>query len=81
MSRWLKLIWFAELPWTRYHAAVGINAEKTRCGITRSTRAILPSEKSNRIGFDTGGKEDCLKCLAVLRHRYGQENIVEVKVE
>lgn len=77
MSRYLKLIWFAEDPWTKYHAAVGISAQKTLCGIYRSTRAMLPSEKLST--WEHGFK--CLKCLAALRKRYGTEDIAEVKVE
>ncbi len=77
MSRYLKLIWFAEDPWTKYHAAVGINAEETVCGIIRSTRAILRKEIKNP--YIHG--EDCLRCLAALRKRYGTEDIAEVKVE
>ncbi len=76
MSRYLKLIWFAEDPWTKYHASVGINAEETLCGVLRSTRAILPSEK-----FIYGEVHKCCKCLAVLRKTYGTEDIAEVKVE
>jgi len=81
MSRYLKLIWFKEDPWTRYHAAVGISAEKTLCGVVRSTRRILPSEKIDRCL--NGGK--CKKCLAVLGNlvgrKYGPGDIVEIKVE
>jgi len=77
MSRYLKLIWFKEDPWTKCHAAIGIKAEKTLCGATRSTRPILPSEKMN----PRDKAFQCLKCLAALRKRYGAENIVEVKVE
>jgi hypothetical protein len=80
MSRYLKLIWFAEETWTKYHAAVGIKTEKTLCGIIRSTRAILPNEKKNPYIYG----ENCLKCLAVLGNlvgRYGPNDIVEVKVE
>lgn len=76
MSRWLKLIWFAEDRWTKYHAAVGINAEKTLCGIMRSTRAILPSEKGERQRTKL-----CLKCLAALKKRFGYEDVRTVKVE
>ena len=79
MSKYLKLIWFTEDHWTKIHAAVGIKAEKTLCGITRSTRAILPSEK-----FEPGmcaPDPRCRKCLAVLIKRYGAEDIMEVKVE
>ena len=82
MSRWLKLIWFAEDPWTKYHAAVGIKAEKTLCGIIRSTRAILPTEKlTNQSIHEQERKYKCKKCLAALRYRYVHENVVEVKVE
>lgn len=84
MSKCLKLIWFAEDSWTKYHAAVGINAEETLCGIIRSTRAILPSEKLKwiRVGHTAHPvKPKCLKCLATLRRRYGTEDIDEVKVE
>ncbi len=83
MSRYLKLIWFAEDSWTKYHAAVGINAEETLCGIIRSTRAILPSEKMRSGNLATMAvlhTQKCLKCRATLRKRYETEDITEVKV-
>lgn len=76
--RYLKLIWFAEDPWTKYHAAVGVNAQKTLCGVYRSTRAILPSEKlkaPHRMRVCR-----CLNCLATLRKHYGGEDIERVKI-
>ena len=82
MSKYLKLIWFAEESWTKYHAAVGIKAEKTLCGVFHSTRAILPSEKFNVPSAITWAQgQKCLKCCAALRKRYGTEDVVEVKVE
>lgn len=78
MSRYLKLIWFAEDPWTKVHAAVGINAQKTLCGIVRSTRPILSGEKD---WHNVSHFQKCLKCRAALRHRYGFEDVVDVKVE
>ncbi len=93
MTKYLKLIWFAEDPWTKYHAAVGIRVErnspqskKTLCGIMRSTRAILPSEKFKSYPVKEKGWKDwregtkCSKCLAALRKHYGAENIEKVKV-
>lgn len=80
MTRYLRLIWFFEGKWTKYHAAIGINAQKTLCGIWRSTRAILPSEKINPyIGFGDEGF-CCLKCVVALIKRYGAEDVVKVKV-
>lgn len=82
MTKYLKLIWFAEDPWTKYHAAVGIAAQKTLCGVYRSTRAILPSEKlkpRKPVSWQKEGTK-CSKCLAALRKRYGYEDVVEVKV-
>lgn len=77
MSRYLKLIWFAEDSWTKYHAAVGIKAEKTLCGIIRSTGPILPSEKMKPpVNYDK-----CLRCLTAIRKRYGYDDVVEVKVK
>lgn len=81
MSRWLKLIWFKEDPWTKVHAAVGINAKETLCGIERSYREILPSE-TYRFFTKKGSKYlKCKKCLAALRHRYGHEDVVKVVVK
>lgn len=77
MGRYLKLIWFTENPWTRKHAAIGINALKTLCGVWRSARAILPNEKD---WHTVSHYKKCGKCLAVLRKRYGSEDIVKVKV-
>ena len=88
MSRWLKIIWFKEGLWTKYHAAVGINAEKTLCRIRHSITPILPSEKRPELSpyvLETYRKNlnlpHCRKCLAVLRRKYGTEDITEVKVE
>ncbi len=85
MTKYLKLIWFAENPWTKYHAAVGINAQKTLCEIYRSTRAILPSEKWGVPRLRThdafAPQDKCHKCLAALRKHYGAEDIEKVKVE
>lgn len=87
MSKYLKLIWFKEESWTKYHAAIGINASATVCGIIRSSfrdfrnsnRPILPRE---RLKYWPPVKHtQCLKCLAALRHRYGHKNVVKVKVE
>lgn len=74
MTKRPKLIWFFEDNWTKCHAAIGINAERTVCGIFRSSRAILPSEicKSNM------PMQKCLKCLAALRPGYGYEDGVAV---
>lgn len=80
MAKYLKLIWFAEEPWTKYHAAVGINAEETVCGIIRSTRPILPSEKRLLNPHAIHRLSKCSNCLAALRKRYGREEIERVKV-
>ena len=78
MSRWLKLIWFVEDPWTRKHAAIGINAVKTLCGIWRSTRPILPSEKD---WHTISHYQECGKCRRVLKAKYGHEDVVSIKIE
>ena len=78
MSRWLKLIWFVENTWTTKHAAIGINAVKTLCGILRSTRAILPSEKD---WHTVSHYLQCGKCRRVLKAKYGHADIVTVKVD
>ena len=81
MSKYLKLIWFAEKSWTTYHAAVGINAEETICGILRSTRAILPSEKLIKSHPSMIRIEKCLRCLAALKKRHGAEDVEKVQVK
>ena len=64
-----KLIWFAESGWTKYHAAIGIKAGFTVCGIMRSNRAILSREKPTKLmkcseWFEQKGR--CRRCLAAL---------------
>ncbi len=80
--RYLKLIWFTEDPWTKYHASIGMAAQKTVCGVFRSTRAILRTETLNYIVPKSEYKElQCSKCLAILRKRYGGEDVERVKVD
>ena len=79
MSRYLKVIWFAENHWTRYHATIGIDADETLCGMKRMGR-ILPSEKYD---FSTYGLPilSCLNCRNALRKRYGYNDVQRVRIE
>ena len=80
MAKYLKLIWFFEDDWTKYHASVGSNAKQTLCGIKRSTRPILPREKLYEPNVWKNLDLRCHNCLAALRKRYGNEDIERVKV-
>ncbi len=82
MSKYLKLIWFTGYRWTKFHAAIGIKAEKAICGAIRSTSPILPSKKFPfHRSITTANTTRCLRCLSALRKKYGTEDIAEVKVK
>lgn len=79
MKKWKRCIWFIEQGWTKVHAVVGIDGAKTLCGIKRSTRRVLNSEK-NRLKLNPfeGRYQNCKKCQAVTKGRYGGLNAYTV---
>ena len=78
MKKRKKVIWFVEEGWTKQHAAIGISANSTMCGILRSTRKISRSE----VYWRTLNKYyRCKKCLKGLRKHFGATDVVEVYIK
>ncbi len=77
MKKRKRLIWFVEKGWTRVHAVVGIDGAKTLCGIKRSARRVSNKEKD---GHELSSFQDCRKCQAVTRKRYGYVDAYTVPV-
>lgn len=60
----------------RIHAAVGIDAVKTVCGIPRSTRRISDVEKAQ---LTICSRPPCKRCTVGLEKRYGLKNALHVE--
>lgn len=67
-KKWKRLIWFREDSWINNHAVIGINGDKTICGIKRSTRKVSYDEKYWH-GLSHFGS--CRRCLAGVKRRFG----------